>query len=494
MGAAAGYFIRQFVVARQLGSSEEKVKKELEEARSKAKEAILEAKNKAVEIIDEAKKEERERQGQLTRLEERLLKKEEFLTARSEDAEKRQGFLDEEIGKLKAVKAETENLRSQAITALEKNSGLSGEEAKATLMREIEAKYRADLALIAQKAAQEQKAEIEKKAAGIITAALHRYSRSHVSEFTTSTVNLPGDDLKGKIIGKEGRNIRTLERLTGVEVIIDETPESLIISSFDPMRREIAKLALEKLLKDGRIQPVKIEEKVEEARSEINQKIQEYGEAAAYDVGIVDLPKEIIQLLGRLHFRSSFGQNVLTHSVEMAHVAGMLAAELGASVEIAKKGALLHDIGKAIDHDVQGTHVELGRKILQKYGVDQKVIEAMQSHHEDYPFASPESYIVTAADILSAARPGARRGTLENYLRRVEELEKIAGSFAGVKNAYALSAGRELRIFVTPEKIDDFGAIELARNIALKIQAELKYPGEIKVNVIRESRAVEYAR
>ncbi len=361
-------------------------------------------------------------------------------------------------------------------------------------MREIEAKYRADLALIAQKAAQEQKAEIEKKAAGIITAALHRYSRSHVSEFTTSTVNLPGDDLKGKIIGKEGRNIRTLERLTGVEVIIDETPESLIISSFDPMRREIAKLALEKLLKDGRIQPVKIEEKVEEARSEINQKIQEYGEAAAYDVGIVDLPKEIIQLLGRLHFRSSFGQNVLTHSVEMAHVAGMLAAELGASVEIAKKGALLHDIGKAIDHDVQGTHVELGRKILQKYGVDQKVIEAMQSHHEDYPFASPESYIVTAADILSAARPGARRGTLENYLRRVEELEKIAGSFAGVKNAYALSAGRELRIFVTPEKIDDFGAIELARNIALKIQAELKYPGEIKVNVIRESRAVEYAR
>ena len=494
LGAAAGYFIRQFVVARQLGSSEEKVKKELEEARSKAKEAILEAKNKAVEIIDEAKKEERERQGQLTRLEERLLKKEEFLTARSEDAEKRQGFLDEEIGKLKAVKAETENLRSQAITALEKNSGLSGEEAKATLMREIEAKYRADLALIAQKAAQEQKAEIEKKAAEIITAALHRYSRSHVSEFTTSIVNLPGDDLKGKIIGKEGRNIRTLERLTGVEVIIDETPESLIISSFDPMRREIAKLALEKLLKDGRIQPVKIEEKVEEARSEINQKIQEYGEAAAYDVGIVDLPKEIIQLLGRLHFRSSFGQNVLTHSVEMAHVAGMLAAELGASVEIAKKGALLHDIGKAIDHDVQGTHVELGRKILQKYGVDQKVIEAMQSHHEDYPFASPESYIVTAADILSAARPGARRGTLENYLRRVEELEKIAGSFAGVKNAYALSAGRELRIFVTPEKIDDFGAIELARNIALKIQAELKYPGEIKVNVIRESRAVEYAR
>ena len=416
------------------------------------------------------------------------------MTARSEDAEKRQGFLDEEIGKLKAVKAETENLRSQAITALEKNSGLSGEEAKAALMREIEAKYRADLALIAQKAAQEQKAEIEKKAAGIITAALHRYSRSHVSVFTTSTVNLPGDDLKGKIIGKEGRNIRTLERLTGVEVIIDETPESLIISSFDPMRREIAKLALEKLLKDGRIQPVKIEEKVEEARSEINQKIQEYGEAAAYEVGIIDLPKEIVQLLGRLHFRSSFGQNVLTHSIEMAHVAGMLAAELGASVEITKKGALLHDIGKAIDHDVQGTHVELGRKILQKYGVDQRVIEAMQSHHEDYPFASPESYIVTAADILSAARPGARRGTLENYLRRVEELEKIAGSFAGVKNAYALSAGRELRIFVTLEKIDDFGAIELARNIALKIQAELKYPGEIKVNVIRESRAVEYAR
>ena len=301
-------------------------------------------------------------------------------------------------------------------------------------------------------------------------------------------------NLKGKIIGREGRNIRTIERLTGVELVIDETPETIIISSFDPMRREIAKLALQKLIKDGRIQPAKIEEKVEEAKNEIENRIYELGEEAAYEVGIYDLPKEIIQLLGRLSFRTSFGQSVLTHSIEMAHLAGMIAAELGADVEIAKRGALLHDIGKAIDHEVPGTHVELGRKILKKYGVDEGVIKAMESHHEEYPFSTPESFIVAAADVLSAARPGARRGTLESYIKRLEDLEKIATSFPGVKQAYAVSAGRELRVFVVPEQIDDFRALQLARDIASKIESELKFPGEIKVNVIREMRAVEYAR
>ena len=275
---------------------------------------------------------------------------------------------------------------------------------------------------------------------------------------------------------------------------MDEAPESIVLSSFDPLRRETAKIALEKLLKDGRIQPAKIEEKVEEAKAELGKRMQEIGEQAALELSILGLPKEIIQLLGRLYFRTSYGQNVLVHSIEMAHISGMIAAELGANVEVAKKAALLHDIGKAISHEVEGTHVELGRKILQKYGIEELVIKSMESHHEEYPFSTPESFIVAAADILSAARPGARRDNIENYLKRLEDLEKLAGGFEGVKSVYALSAGREIRVFVIPEKIDDFGALQLAKDIASKIQSDLKYPGEIKVNVIRESRAVEYAK
>lgn len=327
-----------------------------------------------------------------------------------------------------------------------------------------------------------------------MTTAIQRYSRSHVSEITTTTFNLPGEDMKGKIIGREGRNIKTLERLTGVELIVDEAPDYIVISSFDPTRREIARLALEKLLKDGRIQPAKIEEKVEEARQEINKRINELGEEAAYEVGIYDLPKEILQLLGRLHFRTSYGQNVLLHSVEAAHMAAMIAAELGINVDLAKKASLLHDIGKAIDHEVAGNHIELGQKILRKYSIADDVIKAMESHHEDYPFATPEAFVVAAADALSAARPGARRESLENYLKRLTELEKIATGFGGVRTAYAISAGREVRIFVVPEKIDDFGAFQLAKDVAKKIESELNYPGEIKVNVVREVKAVEYAR
>ncbi len=335
---------------------------------------------------------------------------------------------------------------------------------------------------------------MEKKAIGIITTALQRYARTHVSELTTTTFPLTDEELKGKIIGREGRNIRALERATGVELVIDETPDSIVISSFDPYRREVARLALMKLIKDGRIQPAKIEEKVEEAKAELSKRVLEVGEAAAMEVGVYGLPKEILQLLGRLHFRTSYGQNVLTHSIEMAHIAGMIASELGLNVEVTKKGALLHDIGKAIDHEVEGTHVELGRKILKKYNIEEAVIQAMQSHHEDYPYAAPEAYVVAAADVLSGARPGARRDTLENYIKRLNDLEKIALEFPGVRQAYAISAGRELRVFVIPEKIDDFRALELAREIANRIQSELKYPGEIKVNVIREVRAVEYAR
>ncbi len=335
---------------------------------------------------------------------------------------------------------------------------------------------------------------LENKAKEIITTAVQRFGRSHVADISTTSVVLPSDEIKGKIIGKEGRNIKTLERLTGVEIIVDDTPEAITISGFEPVRREVARVALEKLIQDGRIQPARIEEKVSEAENEVKKIIKEKGEAAVYELGIFDLPPQIVQLLGRLHFRTSYGQSVLNHSIEAAYLAAMLASELGANVEIAKRGALVHDIGKAIDHEVEGTHLELGRKILQKYGVDEKIILAMESHHGDYPFASSEAYIVTAAESMSAARPGARRDSLENYIKRLTELEKIATSFEGVEKAYAIQAGREVRIFVTPEKIDDLAALNLAREIAKRIEQELKYPGEIKVNVIRETRAVEYAR
>ena len=494
VGSAAGYLIRQFVGSKRANSVEEKIRRELEESRSKAKGVILEAQEKATALLEEVKKEERETKSQLSRSEERLLKKEEMLDKASSDLRSKESDISREVEKIKVAKMELDDLRQKEIKELEKITGLTRDEAKELLLKDVRRAYEEDLITDIQKLEKERRDEIEKKALDIMTIAIQRYARTHVSEVTTSVFHLTDEDLKGKIIGREGRNIRALERATGVEFVIDETPDSIVISSFDPVRREIAKVALEKLVKDGRIQPAKIEEKVEEAKSEINKRIAEIGEAAAYEVGAYDLPKEITQLLGRLHFRFSYGQNVLLNSIEAAHLASMIASELGIKVEVAKKAALLHDIGKAIDHEVEGTHVELGRKILQKYGIDEEIIKAMQSHHDEYPYSNPESFIVTAADVLSAARPGARRGTGENYIKRLEDLEKIATGFSGVKNAYALSAGREVRVFVIPEKVDDFGALELAKNIAHKIQTDMKYPGEIKVNVIREMRAVEVAR
>ena len=377
---------------------------------------------------------------------------------------------------------------------LEQIAKLTEEEAKAKLLAQVEENHKTELVSAIVKMEKNKIEELEKRAQEIMTVAIQRYARSHISEITTSTVNLPSDELKGRIIGKEGRNIRTLERLTGVEIIVDETPESITLSSFDPLRREIAKTALLKLMSDGRIQPARIEEKVEEAKKEVNKKVLEAGEAAVYEVGVLGLPREIIMLLGRLAFRTSYGQNVLLHSIEMAHLANMIAKELGANAEVAKKAALLHDIGKAVDHEIDGTHLELGRKILAKYGIDNAVIKAMESHHEDYPFATPEAYIVTAADAISGARPGARRDTVENYIKRLTELENIVNAFSGVEKSYAISAGREIRIFVQPDKVDDLQALKLAKEMAQKIESELKYPGEIKVNVIRETRAVEYAK
>ena len=317
---------------------------------------------------------------------------------------------------------------------------------------------------------------------------------STASEVTTTSVQIPSEDLKGKIIGREGRNIRALERAAGVEIIVDDTPGAIIISGFDPVRRHIAKMALEDLILDGRIQPAKIEESVEKAKSQVEKIMKDAAEAAAYEVGIFDLDPRLMQLLGRLRFRTSYGQNVLQHSIEMTHISGMLASELGADVAIAKKGALLHDIGKAVDHEVQGTHVEIGRRILQKFATDKAVIQAMQSHHEEYPYETLESIIVQTADAISASRPGARRDSVENYLKRLEDLEGIANGFEAVEKCYAIQAGREIRVFVTPEKISDFEAKKLARDIADRIEQELKYPGEIKVHVIRETRVVEYAK
>jgi ribonuclease Y len=491
---AIGYFVRQSVASKRASSAEEVAKSKLDKAEHEASDIILEAKKKAADVLDESQKEERERKRELDRVSERVIKKEEALEEDSKDLAKAKEKVQAESEKLVMAKNELEEARNKISGELEKVAGLSREEAKKKILDEIQERHNEELAKSLQKLDRERAEEIEKKTLNIITTSIQRYARSHVSELTTSIFQLPSEDFKGKIIGREGRNIRALERATGVELIVDEAPDGIVISSFDPLRREVARLALEKLVKDGRIQPAKIEEKVEEAKTEMNKRMQEIGEAAAFEVGIYDLPKEIIQLLGRLNFRTSFGQNVLTHSIEMSYISGMLASELGANVEIAKKGALLHDIGKAIDHEVEGTHVELGRKILKKYNVDELVIRAMESHHEEYPFSTPESYIVTAADVLSAARPGARRGTLENYVKRLADLERIAGEFEGVKSSFAIAAGRELRVFVIPEKIDDFGALQMARDIASKIQSELKYPGEIKVNVIRETRAVEYAK
>ncbi|MEK7168228.1 MAG: ribonuclease Y [Patescibacteria group bacterium] len=490
----AGYFIRQFVAVKAANSIEQKIKKQIEEANLKSKEIILEAQEKSTGLLEEVKKEERESKIQLTRLEERLLKKEEQIETTVSDLKRKDVQLNDEFEKLKTGKLEVEGFKQKIIGELERVAGFSTDEAKSLLLKNIQDKFQEELAMTLQKLEKSRREEIERQSVEIITTAIQRYARSHVAEITTSVFNLGDEDLKGKIIGREGRNIRALERATGVEFIIDEAPDSIVISSFDPARREVARMALSKLIKDGRIQPAKIEEKVEEAKQELSKKIMEIGENAAYEVGIYDLPKEIIQLLGRLHFRFSYGQNALIHSIETAYLSSMIAAELGLNVEVAKKAALLHDIGKAIDHEVQGSHVELGRKILKKYGVSEEVIKAMEAHHEEYPFASPEAYVVAAADALSGARPGARRDTVENYLKRLGELEKIATNFEGVKSAYAISAGRELRIFVTPEKIDDFRALQLAKDIAAKIESELKYPGEIKVNVIREVRAVEYAR
>ena len=494
IGSVLGYFARQSIAKKQLGTAEGKINKMVEDAKAEAEAVILASKKKSVETLEEAKKEERKRQEQIFHLEKRLGAREEMLDKKLIELERGKELLIRKAEEVKRIRKEAESARQEQLKRLEKIAGLSKEEAKKVLLQLAEEQNREILAERIKKMEQQGHEELEKKARSIMSQAMQRYAGSHASETTTSTVAIPSDELKGRIIGREGRNIKTLERLTGIEVIVDDTPEAIVISGFNPVRREIARLALERLIEDGRIHPTRIEEAVNFAKTEVNNKIKEAGEAAAYDVGVAGLDPKLIQLIGRLRFRTSYGQNVLLHSLEVAHLAGALAAELGANVSIAKKAGLLHDIGKAVDHEVQGTHIEIGINILKKFGIEKAVIDAMKSHHEDYPFESNEAMIIGAADALSASRPGARKDTLEDYLKRLEDLEKVATSFENVEKAYAIQAGREIRVFVKPDQIDDLGSMKLARSIADKIEQELKYPGEIKVNVLRETRAMEMAR
>jgi ribonuclease Y len=479
LGAVLGYFARQTIVKREEKEIQEKLQKAREEADLILREAERKRKKKEREILEK---------------EESLTKKETFLKRKISEVERKESELREEMEKIKKEKEEIENLKNQVREKLEKISGIKKEEAKKEILKEIEEEIKKDAIERIKKLEKEGEEKFQKRAKEILASVIQRLTLPVVQETTTSTVILPNEEIKGKIIGKEGRNIKTLENLTGVEIIIDETPETVTISCFDPIRRQIAKLALEKLIKDGRIQPAKIEEKVEEAKREIQEQIKEAGEMAAMELGLVGIDPRLLQILGRLKFRVSYGQNVLLHSIEVALLASALAEEIGANPLVCKKAGLFHDIGKAMDLQVEGSHTNIGIKILEKFGVEKEVIDAMKSHHEEYPYESIEAVLVQVADQISGARPGARKDTLENYLKRISELEKIALSFEGVEKAWALQAGREIRVFVKPEEIDDFGARKLAREIAKRIQEELNYPGEIKVTVVREMKVIEYAR
>jgi len=494
VGIGVGYFLRWIVSLGQRGSMELEVKRRLLEAQEEAQKITEEAEKKAEGIVTEARNELREREEKSKKTEERLIKKEEFLDKRQGDLDGEAEKLKEKAEEVKTLREEAERVREDRQKELERVAHLSEEEAREELVRAVEQQYEEDLVVRMHKLEATGKDALEKKAQDILVSSIHRLGNAVSSDVMSTSVDIPSDDVKGKIIGKEGRNIKAFERVTGVELIIDDTPGSVLISSYDPVRRQVARLTLERLIKDGRIQPARIEEEHEKARQEINTIIKERGEKAAYEVGIFNLDPRILSILGRLHFRTSYGQNVLQHSIEMAHLAGMLAEELGANVAVAKAGALLHDIGKAVDHEIQGTHVEIGRRILQKFGADEAIVKAMQAHHEEYPYETIESIIVQVADAVSGSRPGARRDSVENYLKRLADLEAIATGFSGVDKAYAIQAGREIRVFVTPEAVNDFEAKQIARDIAQKIEKELKYPGEIKVTVIRENRVVEYAR
>jgi len=493
-GVVLGYVLRVLIGLAQRGSVELDIKQKMLHAKEQAAKILAEAEYRGEVIETERLAPIEEREDKISSREERLGTREEFLDSRQRDLDDKEDELRAREQETARLKAELENLAKERTKELAKVANFSEDKAREELFSEIEHAYEEAILLRLQKLAAGGRERLEDKAQSILMSAIHRLGNAVNAEVMSLFVALPSEEVKGKIIGKEGRNIKAFERATGVDVLIDDVPDRITLSSFDPLRRHVAKIALEKLIADGRIQPAKIEETVEKTRAEVAEMVKQKGEAAAYEAGVVGLDSKLTALLGRLYFRTSYGQNVLQHSIEMAHISGILATELGADPTIARTAALLHDIGKAVDHEVQGTHVEIGRRILEKFGVASSVILAMQSHHDEHPYETPEAVIVQVADAISGSRPGARRDTVERYLERLGDLERLAGTFEGVEKVYAISAGREIRVFVNPGKISDLAMHKLARTIAARIQAELKYPGEIKVNIIRENRVVEFAR
>ncbi len=498
IGLGIGYLLRKSTAEKAILSAEFKAKEIVAEATKEAesvkKEKVLEAKEEVLQIRKEIDKETKDRRQEIQKLERRNLQKEEMLDKKASNLENKEERLSNKLRSVEQKQADVQEIFDKQLHELERISELTVDEAKAQLLEDVEKEVRHESVLLIKDVESKAKEEANKKAKDILAYAIQKCAADYVAESTVSLVNLPNDEMKGRIIGREGRNIRALETLTGVDLIIDDTPEAVILSSFDPIRREIARMALEKLIIDGRIHPARIEEMVEKSKKELDQLIKTEGENATFDIGIHNLHPEIIKLIGRLKFRTSYGQNVLKHSIEVSHLAGLMASEIGADVKIAKRAGLLHDIGKAVDHDMEGTHIELGMQILRKYRESKAVIHAMSTHHGDYEPETIEAVLVTAADALSAARPGARRETLDTYIKRLESLESIANGYDGVDKSFAIQAGREVRVVVIPEKVNDDEMFLLARDISKKIEADLDYPGQIKVHVIRESRVTDYAK
>jgi len=490
--------VRKNVVEKKIGSAEGKAREIIDEAiksaEAKKKEALLEAKEENLKAKNELDKEIKERRAEVQRYEKRVLNKEEAIERKSESLEKKENGLKNKEEKLAEAQTKVDELSEKRVQELERISGLTSEQAKEYLLKTVEEEVKIETAKLVKELESQAKEEADKKAKEIVVNAIQKCATDHVSETTISVVSLPNDEMKGRIIGREGRNIRTLESLTGVDLIIDDTPEAVVLSGFDPIRREIARIALEKLIVDGRIQPTRIEEMVNKARKEVETMIREEGEAATLEVGVHGIHPELVKLLGKMKFRTSYGQNALKHSIEVAHLSGLLAAEMGLDVRIAKRAGLLHDIGKAVDHEMEGTHIQLGVDLCRKYKESAVVINAVEAHHGDVEPETLIACIVQAADAISAARPGARRETLETYTNRLKQLEDITNSFEGVDKSFAIQAGREIRVMVIPEKVTDADMVLMARDISKQIEAELEYPGQIKVNVVRESRAIDYAK
>ncbi len=494
LGAATGYYFRYLHALSKKRSIEIDIKEREVAAEKKVIDLIEKAEEKAANILHEAKQERKTQEEKLSQKEAHLLKREDLIDNRQIELDSQKEMVQGKINEIKQIKTQLDDRKGEIDKKLEEVSGLTAEEALGRLVTKVEQQHEDDLRGRIEKLDRQGTEAFEAKAQNILLAAIHRVGNNIPSNTMTTHVEIPSDDLKGKVIGKEGRNVRAFERATGVDVMIDETPGFIVLSSFDPIRREIARVALEALLKDGRIQPAKIEEMVETARKEVATMVRKMGEKAAYEANVPNLHPDLISILGRLHFRTSYGQNVLWHSVEMAHMAAIIAEEVGADVAIARAGALLHDIGKCVSHEVAGTHVEIGIRILEKYAVDHQVVLAMRAHHEEYPYETPESIIVQVADAISGGRPGARRDSIENYIKRLTDLEAIATTIKGVDKAFAIAAGREIRVLVNPEALNDLESHTLARTIATTIEAKIRFPGEIKVHVIRETRVVSYAR